>query len=75
MTPQSHPIPFVDALLASSRALVAVSARSIADAECVALPQEPDCWSCSTTAARPSPSCRAQLDAAPSTALRMVDRL
>lgn len=64
----------VDAVLASSRALVAVSARSIAGANGVTLPQYRmlvvlDGASCNLT------ELAEQLDVAPSTALRMVDRL
>ena len=64
----------VDAIFAGSRALVAVSARSIAGAKGVTLPQFrmlvvlEDRTSTLTELA-------AQLDVAPSTALRMVDRL
>lgn len=64
----------VDAVLASSRALVAVSARSIADAEGVTLPQYRmlvvlDQASTNLTGLATA------LDVAPSTALRMIDRL
>lgn len=74
MAPHDPLDPVVDALLASSRALVAVSARSIADANSVTLPQYrmlvvlDEGGSTLTELA-------AQLDVAPSTALRMVDRL
>lgn len=64
----------VDAVLAGSRALVAVSARSIADADGVTLPQFRmlvvlSDRTCTLT------ELASQLDVAPSTALRMVDRL
>lgn len=74
MAPQDPLDPVVDALLSSSRALVAIAARSIADAKGVTLPQYRmlvvlnECSSTLTELA-------AQLDVAPSTALRMVDRL
>jgi len=66
--------PLVDSVLASSRALVAVSARSIAGAKGVTLPQYRmlvvlDAGSTNLT------HLAAHLDVAPSTALRMVDRL
>lgn len=64
----------VDALLASSRAMVAVSARSIAGAKGVTLPQyrmlvvlDPGSRNLTDLARH--------LDVAPSTAMRMVDRL
>lgn len=75
MTPPTDPLDaVVDAVLASSRALVAVSARSIADADGVTLPQFRmlvvlDQRTHTLT------ELATQLDVAPSTALRMVDRL
>jgi DNA-binding MarR family transcriptional regulator len=64
----------VDAVLASSRALVALSARSIADNADVTLPQYRmlvvlDHAPCNLTALAEA------LDVIPSTAMRMVDRL
>ncbi|MEO9134524.1 MAG: MarR family transcriptional regulator [Jatrophihabitantaceae bacterium] len=64
----------VDAVLASSRALVAVSARSIAGAQGVTLPQYRMLVVLSGTATNLT-VLAAALDVAPSTALRMVDRL
>ena len=64
----------VDAVLDSSRALVAVSARSIAGAKGVTLPQ----YRMLVVLDARTSSLRelaAQLDVAPSTAVRMVDRL
>lgn len=77
MTPSARPDPLdpvVDAVLASSRALVAVSARSIADTTGVTLPQY---RLLVVLADRPRTltELAAHLDVAPSTALRMVDRL
>lgn len=77
MPPPARPDPLdpvVDAVLASSRALVAVSARSIADTTGVTLPQY---RLLVVLADRPRTltELAAQLDVAPSTALRMVDRL
>ena len=64
----------VDAVLASSRAMVAVSARSIAAAKGVTLPQY---RMLVVLDARSSnlKELATHLDVAPSTALRMVDRL
>lgn len=64
----------VESVLASSRALVAVSARSIAGAKGITLPQYRMLVVLDTAT---SPLCEpaAQLDVVPSTALRMVDRL
>jgi DNA-binding MarR family transcriptional regulator len=64
----------VDAVLSSSRALVAVSARSIAGAGAVTLPQFRMLVVLSETSTNLS-TLAAALDVAPSTALRMVDRL
>lgn len=64
----------VDALLAASRALVAVSARSIAGAPEVTLPQFRMLVVLSHRSSNLSGLARS-LDVAPSTALRMVDRL
>lgn len=64
----------VDAVLDSSRALVAVSARSIADTTGVTLPQFRMLVVLSERT-RTLSELAAQLDVAPSTALRMVDRL
>jgi DNA-binding MarR family transcriptional regulator len=64
----------VDALLAASRALVAVSARSIAGTDHVTLPQFRMLVVLSQTATNLSGLARS-LDVAPSTAMRMVDRL
>ncbi|HEY3923914.1 MAG TPA: MarR family transcriptional regulator [Acidothermaceae bacterium] len=64
----------VDALLASSRALVAVSARSIAGAKGVTLPQYRMLVVLHGAATNLS-GLAAALDVAPSTAMRMVDRL
>lgn len=64
----------VDAVLAGSRALVAVSARSIAGAKGVTLPQYRMLVVLHERTATLS-ELAAQLDVAPSTALRMVDRL
>ncbi len=64
----------VDALLAASRALVAVSARSIATNAGVTLPQFRMLVVLSRSPGNLSSLARA-LDVAPSTAMRMVDRL
>ena len=64
----------VDAVLASSRALVAVSARSIAGAEGVTLPQF-RMLVVLTGASTNLSTLAGALDVAPSTAMRMVDRL
>lgn len=64
----------VDAVLASSRALVAVSARSIAGANGVTLPQYRMLVVLHGAATNLS-GLAAALDVAPSTAMRMVDRL
>ena len=64
----------VDAVLASSRALVAVSARSIAGVKGVTLPQYRMLVVLSGAPSNLSQLARA-LDVAPSTAMRMVDRL
>lgn len=64
----------VEALLAASRALVAVSARSIATAPEVTLPQFRMLVVLSQSSCNLSALAQA-LDVAPSTALRMVDRL
>ncbi len=64
----------VDALLAASRALVAVSARSIAQSSEVTLPQFRMLVVISQAPTTLSDLARS-LDVAPSTALRMVDRL
>ena len=64
----------VDAVLASSRALVAVSARSIAGAKGVTLPQFRMLVVLSEASTNLSVLAGA-LDVAPSTAMRMVDRL
>lgn len=64
----------VDAVLASSRALVAVSARSIAGAKGVTLPQYRMLVVLHEHTATLT-ELAAQLDVAPSTAMRMVDRL
>ncbi|MDQ2836897.1 MAG: MarR family transcriptional regulator [Actinomycetota bacterium] len=64
----------IDAVLASSRALIAVSARSIADSTGVTLPQYR-----MLVVLDQAPSnltgLAAALDVAPSTAMRMIDRL
>jgi len=64
----------VDAVLASSRALVAVSARSIAGTRGVTLPQFRMLVVLSEASTNLS-VLAAALDVAPSTAMRMVDRL
>jgi DNA-binding MarR family transcriptional regulator len=64
----------VDAVLASSRALVAVSARSIAGVKGVTLPQYRMLVVLNGAPSNLSQLARA-LDVAPSTAMRMVDRL
>src|SRR5664279_1166388 len=64
----------VDAVLASSRALVAVSARSIAGAKGVTLPQFRMLVVLDAAPTNLSGLAEA-LDVAPSTAMRMVDRL
>ena len=64
----------VDAVLAASRALVALSARSIAGVRDVTLPQFRMLIVLSAGSTNLSSLARA-LDVAPSTALRMVDRL
>lgn len=63
-----------DAVLAGSRALVAVSARSIASARDVTLPQYRMLVVLEARATNLTDLAR-HLDVAPSTALRMVDRL
>ena len=63
-----------DAVLAGSRALVAVSARSIAGAQGVTLPQYRMLVVLDQVPTNLTELSR-QLDVAPSTALRMVDRL
>lgn len=64
----------VDAVLASSRALVALSARSIAGVKGVTLPQFRMLVVLSDAPGNLSQLARA-LDVAPSTAMRMIDRL
>lgn len=64
----------VDAVLASSRALVAVSARSIAGVKGVTLPQYRMLVVLNTKSSNLTQLARA-LDVAPSTAMRMIDRL
>lgn len=64
----------VEAVLASSRALVAVSARSIASAKGVTLPQYRMLVVLDAGASNLT-ELAGQLDVAPSTAMRMVDRL
>ena len=64
----------VDAVLQSSRALVAVSARSIAAAKGVTLPQFRMLVVLSEASTNLT-ALAAALDVAPSTAMRMVDRL
>ncbi len=64
----------VDAVLASSRALVAVSARSIAGVKGVTLPQYRMLVVLNTAPTNLSKLAEA-LDVAPSTAMRMIDRL
>lgn len=64
----------VDAVLAGSRALVAVSARSIAGAKGITLPQY-RMLVVLTEHTSTLTELAAHLDVAPSTALRMVDRL
>jgi DNA-binding MarR family transcriptional regulator len=64
----------VEAVLASSRALVAVSARSIAGVKGVTLPQYRMLVVLNAAASNLSQLARA-LDVAPSTAMRMIDRL
>ncbi|HEX4015458.1 MAG TPA: MarR family transcriptional regulator [Frankiaceae bacterium] len=64
----------VEAVLASSRALVAVSARSIAGVKGVTLPQYRMLVVLSEAPGNLSQLARA-LDVAPSTAMRMIDRL
>jgi DNA-binding MarR family transcriptional regulator len=64
----------VEAVLASSRALVAVSARSIAGVKGVTLPQYRMLVVLNAVASNLSQLARA-LDVAPSTAMRMIDRL
>lgn len=64
----------VDAVLAGSRALVAVSARSIAGAKGVTLPQYRMLVVLSERTSTLT-ELAGQLDVAPSTAMRMVDRL
>lgn len=64
----------VDAVLLSSRALVAVSARSIAAAKGVTLPQFRMLVVLSEASTNLT-ALAAALDVAPSTAMRMVDRL
>jgi DNA-binding MarR family transcriptional regulator len=77
MTPQPRSEgvdALVDAVLGSSRALVALSARSIAGAGDVTLPQYRMLVVLDGAATNLS-TLAASLDVAPSTALRMVDRL
>ena len=75
MTGSTDPLDdVVDAVLASSRALVAVSARSIAGAQGVTLPQYRMLVVLSERTSTLT-ELAAHLDVAPSTALRMVDRL
>ncbi|HEY1486250.1 MAG TPA: MarR family transcriptional regulator, partial [Micromonosporaceae bacterium] len=64
----------VDAVFAASRALVALSARSIADADGVTMPQ---CRMLVVLSEAPSnlTALAGNLDVAPSTAMRMIDRL
>jgi DNA-binding MarR family transcriptional regulator len=64
----------VDAVLASSRALVAVSARSIAGVKAVTLPQYRMLVVLNNAPSNLSKLAQA-LDVAPSTAARMIDRL
>ena len=64
----------MDALLAASRALVAISARSIAGTDDVTLPQFRMLVVLSQSPTNLSGLARS-LDVAPSTAMRMVDRL
>lgn len=64
----------VEAVLASSRALVAVSARSISGVKGVTLPQYRMLVVLNAAASNLSQLARA-LDVAPSTAMRMIDRL
>lgn len=64
----------VEAVLASSRALVAVSARSIAGVKGVTLPQYRMLVVLNAAASNLTGLARA-LDVAPSTAMRMIDRL
>ncbi len=64
----------VEAVLASSRALVAVSARSIAGVKGITLPQYRMLVVLNTAPGNLSQLARS-LDVAPSTAMRMIDRL
>lgn len=73
-TDGTHGTDVVDAVLAASRALVAVSARSIADAGEVTLPQYRMLVALADGPTNLS-SLADALDVAPSTAARMVDRL
>lgn len=72
--PDEELAQIVDTILAASRALVAVSARSIADASDVTLSQYRMLVVLSQSPSNLSTLAKA-LDVAPSTALRMVDRL
>ncbi len=73
--PQELPLDaVVDAVLASSRALVAVSARSIAGVKNVTLPQYRMLVVLNAAPSNLS-NLAAALDVAPSTAMRMIDRL
>jgi DNA-binding MarR family transcriptional regulator len=74
MTPIGGLDAVVDAVLLSSRALVAVSARSIAAATGVTLPQFRMLVVLSEAPSNLT-GLAAALDVAPSTAMRMVDRL
>jgi DNA-binding MarR family transcriptional regulator len=74
MTSEPTVEQIVDAVLASSRALVAVSARSIAGAKGVTLPQYRMLVVLHDAGTNLS-GLAAALDVAPSTAMRMVDRL
>lgn len=74
MSDDSRLDPVVDAVLASSRALVAVSARSIAGVTGVTLPQYRMLVVLHAAPSNLSQLARA-LDVAPSTAMRMADRL
>lgn len=71
---QDDPDELLEAVLVSSRALVAVSARSIAAAQGVTLPQFRMLVVLSQASLNLS-GLAEELDVAPSTAMRMVDRL
>ena len=73
-SPPSRKAATVDALLAASRALVAVSARSIAERDQVTLPQFRMLVVLGQGESNLS-GLAEMLDVAPSTAMRMVDRL